>query len=116
GIPSGPYQLGAAAPGLAYQEITVQIGDTALVQNFTLGPETSIGRWDVIGTTAGEFFDASDIGILLSDGRVMYCHDTITPVIFNPVTGMAVQGGSSGLPQGCMNITLLPDGRPIFVG
>ena len=46
----------------------------------------------------------------------MYCHDTITPVIFDPVTSQAFVAGGSDLPQGCMNITLLADGRAIFVG
>ncbi|MBC7772284.1 MAG: virulence RhuM family protein [Pyrinomonadaceae bacterium] len=116
GVPAGSYQLGVAAIGREYQQVTVQVGAGVLTQDFSLAPESQPGRWDVIGTTAGEFFDASDIGILLPDGRVMYCHDTLTPVIFDPVAGQAVQGASSGLGQGCMNITLLPDGRPIFVG
>ncbi|MEK6702692.1 MAG: carboxypeptidase-like regulatory domain-containing protein, partial [Planctomycetota bacterium] len=114
--PLGALRLGVAAPGFAYQELGIQRGGGAMVRDFTLLPETHTGRWEVIGSTAGEFFDASDIGILLADGRVMYCHDTLTPVIFNPVTGQAFPGASSGLGQGCMNITLLADGRPIFVG
>ena len=115
-VPAGSYQLGVAALGREYQQVTVEVGAGILVQDFQLAPESQPGRWDVIGDTAGEFFDASDIGILLPDGRVMYCHDTLTPVIFDPLTGEAYQGASSELGQGCMNITLLPDGRPIFVG
>jgi hypothetical protein len=28
-----------------------------------------------------------DSGSLLPDGRILYCHDTLEPVIFDPVTG-----------------------------
>ena len=116
GVVAGTYHLGVALPGKAYAQVDVAVAGSSVQQNFALAPEVHAGSWSVIGNTAGETFDASDIGILLPDGRIMYCHDTLTPVIFNPVTGQSVQGGSSGLGQGCMNITLLPDGRPIFVG
>ncbi|QOJ15222.1 MAG: DUF1929 domain-containing protein [Planctomycetia bacterium] len=116
GVPPGGYRLGVASRDYGYQEIAIQLSDSALIRDFSLAPETEPGRWDVIGNTAGEFFDASDIGILLADGRIMYCHDTITPVIFDPATGQPFMAAGSDLPQGCMNITLLPDGRPIFVG
>lgn len=116
GVNAGTYHLGVALPGKAYAQIDVTVAASSVQQDFTLTAEIHPGSWNVIGNTSGEFFDASDIGILLPDGRVMFCHDTITPVIFNPVSGQSVPGGSSGLPQGCMNITLLPDGRPIFVG
>lgn len=112
----GSLRLGVAAPGFEYQEVGIVIDEGGLVRNFTLPPETSIGQWNLIGNTAGEFFDASDIGILLADGRIMYCHDTITPVIFDPTTGQSFVAANSGLPQGCMNITLRADGRPILVG
>jgi len=112
----GSLRLGIAAPGFAYQEIGVFIEDAGQRRDVALFPESDIGRWDVIGSTAGEFFDASDIGIVLADGRIMYCHDTITPVTFNPVNSESFVAANSGLGQGCMNITLLADGRPIFVG
>jgi len=118
-FPNGPWgslRLGVAAPGFEYQEVGVVIEDGGLRRDFALAPETNIGRWDVIGNTAGEFFDASDIGILLADGRIMYCHDTITPVIFDPATGQSLVAAGSGLPQGCMNTTLLADERAIYVG
>lgn len=115
-VPTGTFRLGVAAVGSNYQEMSITLSDDGESQNFTLAPETHMGQWNVIGNTAGEFFDASDIGILLPDGRAMFCHDTLTPVIFDPTTGQSSFAAGSGLGQGCMNITLLPDGRPIFVG
>jgi hypothetical protein len=114
--PMGVYRLGVAAPGWGYQEAAVEIEDVGIVRNFTLAPESHPGAWTIIGNTAPQTYDASDIGILLADGRVMYCHDTLTPMIFDPTSGLAAPAANSGLPQGCMNITLLADGRAIFVG
>ena len=114
--PAGVYHLGVAQPGKAYAQVDVTLGTVSVQQDVSLVAETNPGQWNIIGNTLGETFDASDIGIILTDGRIMYCHDTLTPVIFNPTNGQSVQGSSSGLAQGCMNITLLPDGRPIFVG
>jgi len=116
GVPAGSYRVGVALPGKGYTQVDAILGAGVLQRDFSLAPESDPGRWDIIGNTAGETFDASDIGILLPDGRVMYCHDTLTPVIFDPVTGQSFVAAGSGLAQGCMNITLLADGRPIFVG
>lgn len=109
-------RLGVAAPDFDYQELKIVPSERGVKKHFALAPEANIGQWAVIGNTSGVFFDASDIGILLSDGRIMYCHDTLSPVIFDPATGQSFQAAGSGLGQGCMNITLLADGRPIFVG
>ena len=117
GVPAGTYRLGVAARGLAYQEVSVQVPTSGQVnRDFLLGPETHPGSWDVIGTTLPEFFDATDIAVLLRDGGIFLCHDTSDPIIFNPVTGTKFFAADSGLPQGCMNGSLLPDGRVIFAG
>lgn len=113
----GALRLGVAAPGWEYQEVDVTVpASPGTIRDFSLAPESHPGSWDIIGTTSGTFFDASDIGMLLANGKVMYCHDTLTPVIFDPLTGVPTQAASSGLPQGCMNVTLLADARALFVG
>ncbi len=71
---------------------------------------------DVVGTTEPEIFDATDIGILLGDGTVFYCHDTVDPVRFDPLTGVTTPAGASSVEQGCMNGTLLADGGIIMMG
>jgi hypothetical protein len=116
GVPAGAYQLGVAALRQEYQEAAVQVGAGALTRNFALAPESQPGRWDIIGTTLPEFFDATDIAILTPDGRVFFCHDTVDPVLFNPVDGTKTFPAGSGLAQGCMNSTLLPDARIMMVG
>lgn len=116
GAPAGPYRLGVAARGRAYVEVAVEIEDSLIRRDFTTQPETEPGRWDIVGNTLPELFDATDIAVLLPDGRAFYCHDTVDPVAFNPVTGEKTFPAGSGQPQGCMNTTLLPDGRIVMVG
>lgn len=112
----GVFRVGVAAVGSDYQEVELVVEDLPVTLDFALLPLSHPGSWDIVGNTSPQTYDASDIGILLADGRSMYCHDTITPTLFNPLTGLATVGASSGLPQGCMNITLLGDGRALFVG
>lgn len=115
GVQPGEYRLGVAALGLAYQEVA------AVVPNqqdypFDLVPEAHPGTWTIIGNTVPELFDATDIAILLPQGDIFYCHDTVTPILFDPVTGEKSFPSGSGKEQGCMNASLLPDGRFMMVG
>ena len=113
GIPAGSYQLGVAAPGYGYQEAAVTVTGS-LSRSFTLGPETEPGRWDILGNTP-DSFGGTNCGILLPDGRAFYCHDTIDPLIIDPVTGQFSFPPASGKLQGCFMPAVLIDGRVIFV-
>jgi hypothetical protein len=115
-VPAGTYQLGAAKRDFAYVEVGVTVGAGGMQRNFTLGPETEQGDWQIIGNTLPELFDATDIAILRPDGKVFFCHDTVDPVVFDPVTGQKTFPTGSWSEQGCMNGTLLADGRIIMVG
>lgn len=116
GIRPGKWRLGVAARDFDYEQLTVRVANSTLVRDFRLEPESEPGRWDVIGSTAPEFLDATDIGVLLADGRIFYCHDTIDPILFNPPTGQSVFPPGSGLAGGCMNGSLLAGGRVLFAG
>jgi hypothetical protein len=115
-VPNGTYRLGVALRGMEYQQLDVTVGAGVVTRDFTLGPETSPGRWDIVGSTLPEFFDATDIAILLPDGRAMFCHDTTDPIIYDPATQTNFAAAGSWSEQGCMNATLLQDGRVIMVG
>lgn len=115
-VPAGSFSLGVAAQGQGYQEIVVNVAGNAITSNFALTPETHVGAWSVIGDTSPEVFDGTDIGILRTDGTIMYCHDTQDPVLFDPVTGQKSFPPGSGTEQGCMNGTLLTDGGVLMVG
>lgn len=116
GVSLGAYRLGCAARGYGYQEPGVTVPAGGLARDFALPPETALGSWDIIGDTGEEFLDATDIGILLPDGRVFYCHDTTDPIVFDPLNGQSVFVSASGSEQGCMNGSLLEDGSVILAG
>lgn len=115
-VPPGTYRLGAALRGKEYQQVDVTVGAGTVMRDFSLAPEVNLGRWDIVGSTLPEFFDATDIAILLADGRAMFCHDTTDPIIYDPVTGTNFASAGSWSEQGCMNATLLLDGRVVMVG
>ncbi|MCZ6766060.1 MAG: DUF1929 domain-containing protein [bacterium] len=116
GVPAGTFQLGCAALGFDYVEETVSLGTSNLQRDFDLTPESHPGQWDVIGSTAPEFLDATDIAVLLASGKVFYCHDTTDPILFDPVTGTKSFPSGSPSESGCMNSTVLSDGSVIMVG
>jgi hypothetical protein len=115
-VPAGSFMLGVAALGQEYVESVVVLASGPNSRSFTLQPETNGGTWNVIGDTSPEVFDATDIGVLRVDGRIMYCHDTVSPVLFDPVTGNKTFPPGSWSEQGCMNGTQLADGSTIFCG
>lgn len=115
-IPIGTYRLGAAALGYDYVEQNAVVSSGSNLFAFSVSPETHQGVWQVIGDTLPEVFDGTDIGALRPDGFVMFCHNTVDPILFNPATGQKILGPSSGSEQGCMNTTLLADGSVLFCG
>lgn len=116
GVPYGALRLGVAAAGYDYQETGFALPAGGSGLSFALLPESHPGLWSVIGDTSPEAFDATDIGLLRSDGTLMYCHDTQDPVLFDPVSGQKIFAAGSGTEQGCMNGTLLQDGSILMVG
>ncbi len=115
-LPQGSFRLGVAATTYDYDErlVTLTAGTNQVA--VVLRDETEDGRWDVIGNTEPELFDATDIAILLPDGWILYCHDTVDPVMFDPRTGAKILPPGSWSAQGCMNATLLADGSVLMVG
>ena len=113
----GSYRLGVAKPGFDYVERAMALPAGFVTSaTFDLAPESHGGVWAVIGDTAPEVFDATDIGVLRPDGTLLYCHDTSSPIVFDPSTGLKTLPSGSGSEQGCMNGTLLSDGSVLLAG
>gem|GEM_PF-5291684 len=68
--------------------------------DFKLGPETEPGSWEQLGDP-GEALGGTNSGVLLPDGRIMYCHDTLDPVIVDPETNGRMFPPESPRLQGC---------------
>lgn len=115
-VPDGAYQIGCAAIDLEYIEEAISVAGGVLQRDFTLGPETHPGVWSIVGDTSPEILDATDIAVLLPTGEIFYCHDTVDPILFDPVTATKSFPSGSAQPSGCMNGSLLPDGTVLFAG
>ncbi len=115
-IPPGNYLLAAAAIRHDYEQTPLKVSGWDLRRDFTLEPESHPGAWRVIGTTDPESFDATDVAILTPSGHVFFCHDTVDPIDFDPVTGGKTFPSGSSAEQGCMSASLLDDGRILFAG
>ena len=116
GVASGSWRIGASRLGYAYVEVLQVVGAGEVIQDFVLGADVHPGRWTTIGNTDPENLYATNSASLLPDGRIFYCHDTLEPVLFNPVSGGKTFPASSPSQQGCHISTLLPDGRLAFIG
>lgn len=115
GVGQGTYELGVAALGKAFVTRTIDVATECIEEDFALAPETERGRWQSYGTP-GEIFGGTNSGVLLPDGRVMYCHDTLDPVILDPASMVPTPATSSSRRQGCHGVTVLHDGRVLYVG
>ncbi|MCH7761950.1 DUF1929 domain-containing protein, partial [candidate division TA06 bacterium] len=96
--------------------ITKSDSYSTVIQDFLLDPETHPGEWAIIGETNPEYLDATNIGILLPDGQILWCHDTKDAQLFDPVTGAKTLLPPSSSFQGCAGPSLLTDGRVILFG
>ncbi len=114
-VPPGAYRLGVAAEGYDYIERELLVPGRS-PGAITVTPESHPGSWAIVGDTSPELFDATDIAILMADGRLFYCHDTVDPVVFDPLTGAKSFPASSPSEQGCTAATLLADDRIVFIG
>lgn len=116
-LPSGgPYLFfGVAKPGLAYfQNATTAIFDT-VVHDAQLVPETELGQWDIV-MNSPEPLGGTDLGVLMPDGSIYYCHNTKDPFFFVPTKNDTAFAKGSTLAQGCVAPALLSDGRVLFAG
>ncbi len=112
----GPYlSFGAAKPGFAYfANFTTAIFDT-VVHDAQLQPEIEPGRWDII-MQSPEALGGTDLGVLMPNGSIYYCHDTKDPFYFVPTENDTAFAKGSTLAQGCVAPALLSDGRVLFAG
>lgn len=111
----GEHVVGASARDRAYDERMVTVADACAEADLTLGPESEPGRWEDLGDP-GEAFGGTNSAVLLPSGRIMMCHDTRDPVVIDPVTGVLTRPAQSPRIQGCHAVTVLPDGRVLYVG
>ncbi|MBA3648728.1 MAG: DUF1929 domain-containing protein [Chitinophagales bacterium] len=114
-VASGNYTLGIEALGKEYIEISLIVTGSISALNFTLANETQKGNWDVI-IQSPEALGGTNLGVLLPDGKIFYCHNTKDPFKFDPATNDTILVNGDDKIQGCVGPVLLPDGNVIFIG
>ncbi len=114
-IPNGNYTLGVAKEGMDYVDTVLSITSNLSNFNFLVQTETHAGEWNVV-LNSPQPLGGTDLGILLPDGKIFYCHDTEDPFLFNPATDQVSTPTGYDTTQGCVGPLLLPDGKVIFMG
>lgn len=112
----GPYLFfGVAKPGKAYfQNATTGIVGT-VVHDATLAPETEPGDWETI-MNSPEPLGGTDLGVLMPNGNIYYCHNTKDPFYFLPTENDTSFAKGSMFAQGCVAPALLLNGQVLFAG
>lgn len=114
-LPAGSFTIGVAQSNYNYNESNIIID--ASIQNFnvTLDRETEKGKWEVI-INSPEPLGGTDLGVLMPDGKIYYCHDTKDPFYFDPVTNDTLSVMGSDSIQGCVGPILFSDSTVWFFG
>lgn len=116
GAPIGDFLLGLAARDFQYVELPITVGTSPLNFDSSLEAESEPGQWTIIGDTLPELLDATDIAFLTPTGKIFYCHDTMDPILFDPITGQKSFPSGSGSSQGCSSGAVLAGGRLLWAG
>lgn len=107
--------FGVAKPGFEYfQNATSGIVDT-VVHNAVLAPETHPGIWTTI-MNSPEPLGGTDLGVLLPDGTIYYCHNTKDPFAFDPAANDTITIPGDTKVQGCVAPKLLWNGKIVMAG
>lgn len=118
GLASNDYTIGATSISMGYLEKKVSANEISLLSSpllFVLAPDTNKGVWEILNK-AGERLGGTNSATLLPDGRILYCHDTQDPTLYDPGINSVRKAAKSQRIQGCAAVGLLPDGRVLFVG
>lgn len=112
----GPYLFfGVSSIGKEYfQNATTGIIDT-LEWNAVLMPETNTGSWEII-MQSPHALGGTDLGIVMPDGSIYYCHSTKDPFYFVPSENDTLIAIGHDKVQGCVGPALLSDGKLLFAG
>jgi hypothetical protein len=114
-VSEGAYKIGVAKTNYNYKESNIIINETNQDINFILDRETEKGKWDVI-IKSPEPLGGTDLGVLMPNGKIYYCHDTKDPFYFDPKTNDTLNVMGSDSVQGCVGPILLADSTVWFFG
>jgi len=110
------YRFGVAARSFAYEEIEIVARSKSIDQLFSLGAESELGRWTTITDTADELLGGTGSGTLMTNGEILYCHNTKDAIIVDSVAATNRLSGQSERKEGGHAVTLLSNGKIFFAG
>ena len=114
-VPSGSYSLGVSKEGMDYKDTLLNLSTSLASLNFSLQVETHPGEWNIL-LNSPQSLGGTDLGILLPDGTIFYCHDTEDPFLFDPTTDEILTSTGYDTTQGCVGPLLHRSGKVIFMG
>ncbi len=97
-----------------FQNATTGIVGT-VVHDAQIEQETHPGVWTTI-MDSPEPLGGTDLGVLLPDGRIYYCHTTKDPFVFDPVANDTMFIPGDNVVQGCAATKLLWNGNVVMAG
>ncbi|MBI2271365.1 MAG: DUF1929 domain-containing protein [Bacteroidetes bacterium] len=114
-IPADNYTIGITALGKEYKTGIVNVSSNQTNLNYTLNAESNKGVWNIL-MDSPEPLGGTDLGVMLGNGKIFYCHNSQDPFLFNPDSNTVSYPTGDVQIQGCAAATLLPDGRMIYAG
>jgi len=114
-IPGGNFTIGATALAKDYKKVETNILADLENLNFFLDEESHSGRWQVI-MQSPEALGGTDLGVLLPNGKIFYCHDSKDPFLFDPEINDTLFITGDNKIQGCVAPGLMLSGELIFFG
>ncbi|MBK8923739.1 MAG: DUF1929 domain-containing protein [Saprospirales bacterium] len=97
-----------------FQNATTGIVGT-VIYDAQLEPETQPGQWTTI-MNSSEPLGGTDLGVLLPDGSIYYCHNTKDPFVFDPALDDTLTIPGDMQVQGCAASKLLWNNKVIMAG
>jgi len=97
-----------------FQNATTGIVGT-VIHDAQLEPETQPGQWTTI-MNSPEPLGGTDLGVLLPDGSIYYCHNTKDPFLFDPALDDTLAIPGDAQVQGCAASKLLWNNEVIMAG
>jgi hypothetical protein len=113
-VPAGNYFLGVAKLNKEYVQQAITVSTNVTV-DIMLHDETQAGIWNII-VQSPEALGGTNLGALMPDGKIFYCHNTQDPFYFDPVLNNIITAPSSGNVQGCVGPIQREDGKLWFIG
>lgn len=114
-VPNSTLRLGIALREMEYKDTLLIVNSSLTNLNFFVANETHQGQWNII-MQSPERLGGTDLGVLMPNGKVFYCHDTEDPFYFDPAVNDTDAVNGSNAIQGCVGPILTVDSTLWFFG